>query len=98
MQPKISAFLKRQETAPDPNRFFFSLQIDYPRYLILYPIVVMSDKIMRGDDAVAVVRGTSSEAAASPCRGEAEAQGRWVRRACQLEEELCTVSSGAGAA
>ena len=23
MQPKISAFFKRPETAPDPNRFFF---------------------------------------------------------------------------
>jgi len=49
--------LQAEETAPDPNRFFFSpppLPIDYPWYLILpYPIVVTSDKIMRGEDALA---------------------------------------------
>jgi len=61
MQPKISGFFKRRKWPQirTGSSYSFPIRIDNPRYLILpYPIVVTSDKIMHGEDALAhVLRG-----------------------------------------
>jgi len=62
MQPKISAFFKRRkwpQIRTGSSSSSSPIRIDYTWYLILpYPIVVTSDKIMHGEDALAhVLRG-----------------------------------------